>query len=272
MYISIDIGGTTTRVAGSLDLKTFISKDKFPTPQNFDEIKQKVNNSIIGIAGNNKISGLALGVPGMVDRRSKTLLKITNVPSLSNISYKDFIDFDVPNIVVENDAAMAGLAEATLVDERVAVYLTLSTGVGGVRIVNKELDLFTNVSEPGHCIIVEGGRLFEPCGQQGCASAYCSATAFNQIYGEDSMTCVDPQIWSDYANKLSALFTTVISMWAPNIIILGGRISTRYDEHVRHHIEEKMKNGFFELPKVSIARFGDDAGLYGGLVALSKQP
>lgn len=156
-------------------------------------------------------------------------------------------------------------------DYEVVVYITLSTGVGGVRIVNKKIDPHQKHSEPGHMIIKEGGRIFQKCQQKGCFSAYSSGTAFKEMYQINPRDCNDQKIWADYAYYLSIGLINIISVWAPDIIILGGSITNKYEEFFKAPLDAFLRDQkLFSIPPIVVSAFGDESGLYGGFVLLSE--
>jgi len=59
-------------------------------------------------------------------------------------------------VFIENDASIVGLGEAVSgagMGEEIVVYITVSTGVGGTRIVSGEIDEHAYGFEPGHELI-----------------------------------------------------------------------------------------------------------------------
>lgn len=276
MYISIDLGGTNTRIATSRDLKNILKQTKIKTAQNVALEKNVVRDAILELAQGEEIEGLCLGLPGFVNKKERKLEKIVNVPSLSDLSFNELFDKVVApeKIVAENDADLAGLGEAVRGAGKnydVVAYLTLSTGVGGVRIAGKKIDPYQKFSEPGHMIIVEKGKEDEYCEQSGCLSAYLSGTNFKNYYGQSSLECKDPEIWDKYAEKLSLGLINMIAMWAPDIIILGGSIANKYESYFKKPlIGHLSKHEFFTIPPIVRSELEDNSGIIGGFVLLEQ--
>jgi glucokinase len=276
MFLSIDIGGTSSRIASSRDLKNIVKEVKFDTSQELPEQKKLVSSGIKEVLDGETLEAACLGVPGLVDKKNRRLGKIVNVPALSGLPFSYFFDDHLKpeNIWAENDASLAGLGEAVMgagKDYEVVAYLTLSTGVGGVRIAGKKIDPFQNHSEPGHMIIVENGRHFKYCGQDGCLSAYVSGTAFKEIYGLSAADCRDAKVWEDYAEKLSLGLNNVIALWAPDVIVLGGSMTKEFDPGFKDPLMKNLsQNKLFTAPPIVVSQLGDSSGLFGGLVFLSQ--
>ena len=251
----LDIGGTTTRIGLSNDGQTFFVVEKFPTEQNFFKAIDKITPFL----KDKQVDVLVIGIAGLIDKKEGRLIRS---PHLSDWNNKQIVEvfrdrLDVRKIFLENDAALAGLAEANQPDKKrypVVAYLTIGTGVGGARIVNGKID---NVGsfEPGHQIIVPDGKEWPYCGQRGCLEAYISGTAWGT-----------GNVFSDeYYQKLGQGLTNICVLWSPDAIILGGGLSDHLLlEKINEALAEQLK--IFSPPPVFKRTLGDEAGLYGGLL------
>ena len=276
MYISIDIGGTNTRIASSKDLHDIHSDVKFSTSQDLNEEKKLISSGVAEVLEGQLLQGACIGVPGLVDKKNRRFKQIVNVPALSGLAFYEMLGVEIdPSLVfAENDASLAGLGEAVLGagrDYEVVAYLTLSTGVGGVRIAGKQIDPYQRHSEPGHMIIQEGGLHFDLCGQNGCVSAYVSGTAFSDIYGVSPAECEDSSIWQDYAKKLSLAIINVVAMWGPDVIVFGGSMSKKFNSNFEKPLLEVLsEEPLFKIPPIVRCELGDNSGIVGGFVYLSQ--
>ena len=82
MYISIDIGGTKSRVASSKDLKSIYNSKKFKTPGDFDSLRLALLETIVEITPDEDIKGICVGIPGILDYKIKSIKKKTIVTCL----------------------------------------------------------------------------------------------------------------------------------------------------------------------------------------------
>ncbi len=82
-------------------------------------------------------------------------------------------------------------------------------------------------------IINEDGKPFKLCGQKGCLSCYVSGAAFKEVYGVSPFRCEDKEVWTDYAKKLSLGIVNVIAMWGPDVLVLGGSISNKFEGYFK---------------------------------------
>ncbi len=284
MYVSIDLGGTNTRIAASKDCVSIDKKVRFPTFDNLQNEKATVTSAIAELTNDyaEKIEGICIGIPGFIDYEKNIIGKVINVPYLSNISAHDFFDnipeiaLDYTKVVFANDAAIAGLGEAVhgvAKTNKALVYITLSTGVGGVRILNKHLDTTQKFFEPGHMVIYPEGRKSFHTGQSGSWDAYCSGVSFMQQYNVMPQDCVDQSIWNTYGKNLAFGIFNVISMWAPDVIVIGGSVSTKHElfEKTMFDTLTSLNNGLYTMPEIKFSTSGHENGLLGGFVFLKQK-
>lgn len=268
MFISIDLGGTTTRVASSKDLHNIEEVVKFPTDADLSALRYNISDNIKKMVGNDTVEYVCIGVPGMVDRENSKFKKIVNYPQLDGMGFSEL--FDIENckyLTAENDAALAGLAEANrgeAANYGIVAYITLSTGVGGVRIKHKKLDLHVDINEPGHMVIVEGGIHDDICGQNGCLHAYLSGAMFKKVYGKDPRFAKSNEIWEKYGSHLATGVINIIAMWDPDIIVFGGGISEKFDLFSPKMFEKLKAQDLLEVPHIVKSQLGDNNGLLGG--------
>ncbi len=286
MYISIDIGGTKTRVAlkSKIDKKNLIDFEKFHifnTPKNMKSLKQHIKETVFDNfqIAEKDISAVVIGIAGMIDRQEQKVLFAPNVPYLNNKKAKDIVPFKSLNqdkVFVENDASLAGLAEAVVgvaKDYNVVAYITISTGVGGDRIIDKKIDDSRYNYEPGHHIIDREGPTDEKTGIHGSFEAFSSGNAFRNIYQISPQDCTDDLIWESYAEDLSIGLYNVIMMWQPEVIVIGGGLSQKSDYFIQH-LKEYLDNMVWfnrPIPDIKVSHFDNKNVLIGGFVYLSQK-
>ncbi len=271
MYIAIDLGSTNTRVASSENLRTFHKVQKFPTIKELSEQKVALSEAIEAVSDNSELAGIALGIPGIVEQH-----KTPNYSALDKARYSQLLEpkyFQAP-IYIHNDAQLAALGEAVFGAgqkyESVA-YITLSTGIGGAKIEHKQLNPLQNVSEPGHHIMLATGRAETGTGIQGTFEAYCSGTAFKELYGEDPKTCTNTKLWHDYAGNLAIGLFNLVTFWHPQVVVLGGGMANNFSLFYDPLMQKLSAYKFLQLPPVVKAGLGDDSGLYGGFALLAQK-
>lgn len=140
MYIGIDIGGTTTRIAAStsIDSPLFINKKEFPTLQDFDSNYKKITDYINTI--NKPISAIGIGIAGRVNEATSTMIVTINLPQYLNVSLSKLLsDKYKCNVYVRNDGIASTLAEAFYTNSYDNfMYLTWGTGIAIISLIHNE--------------------------------------------------------------------------------------------------------------------------------------
>lgn len=270
MYILFDIGGTNMRLAASRDGKTFGEPKIVPTPAHFDEGIAVFKKLSLELADGEKILAAAGGIPGPLNKEKTEVLNAPNLPGWNKKPLKMQLEKATgAKVYIENDAAVAGLGEATYgagKGKEIVAYLTISTGVGGARIVHGVIDANALGFEPGHHIIQmnsTGARDLE---------SYISGKAVEKRFGKKPYEITDEAAWDEIAKFLAYGLNNITALWSPDIIVLGGSMMKKIGipvERVRYHLKHIMKI-FPELPQIEKAKLGDAAGLYGALAFLKQ--
>lgn len=275
-YILFDIGGTKTRVAVSNDLVNFDKNISFKTPAKFDEGIKKMIEAI-GELADNKPTAISGGIRGRLNEEKSG---IENDAVLTNWKGKSIIEplqkrYKVP-VYLENDAALAGLGEAVFGGGKgmgIVAYHTVSTGVGGAKIENGEIDMATVGFEPGHQILdVDRTILGEEVSPT--LENLVSGTAIESRLGIKAYDIPQSDlIWKELAGYLAQGLRNTVMYWSPDVIVLGGSMiigDPRIEiSDIRRETVEVL-DGFVECPFITEAKLGDEAGLYGAMALIKK--
>ena len=262
------------RIAGSDDLVSFSDERILETPKQFEEGVVLFKKEAAVIAEGQKISAIAGGIAGPFDERKRSLV---HSPNLKDWIGKPFLlelqsAFNAP-VYIENDTAMAGLGEAHFGAGRgfkIIVYMTVSTGVGGCRIVDGRIDEKTIGFEPGHQIIDAGRALCPECEGQHLGY-YISGRAIEKRTGRKPEQIDDPAFWEKAALFLAYGLNNTIVHWSPEVMILGGSLMNKIKlESVRDNLKDILKI-FPEIPELKRAELADVGGLYGAMVYLGQK-
>jgi len=263
MILTIDIGGTNTRVAISEDKKNILKKVSFETAKNFhDEISLIKKHTDELLAGNSIISAVA-GVPGVVDV-SGTIVSSPNLTQWQgqNISQALSTTLGIKTTII-NDAELATLGEAVFgagKNYNVVAYVTVSTGIGGGRVINKKFDIAFSGFEPGRQIMdYKTGQTLQDL---------VSGAGVKNETGKVPREIVDEAFWKNKADILAEGMWNTIVHWSPEILILGGPMILRKPGIKLADVIAKIKSidaGTVPVPEIVLSTLGDDVGLYGGL-------
>lgn len=270
MYILFDIGGTKTRVV-SADRKKFLAEPVVvATPKSFRDGIETLKNIIGNLTGGEPIEAIVGGIAGVLNPERSGLARSPNLGEWVGGDIKKALMevFNVP-VSIENDSALVGLGEATYGagrDDSIVVYLTVSTGVGGVRIVNGVIDENALGFEPGHQIIDPDNTLCPSC-EGNDLEAYVSGAAIEKRYGKKPYEIHDEAIWDEVAKYLAYGLANTIVHWSPDVVVLGGSMMKEVGipiPAVKKHLTETLKI-FPTIPEIKKAELGDFGGLYGAL-------
>lgn len=269
MYILFDIGGTKMRVVLA-DRKKFLTEPTVvSTPKDFGEGIDTLKRIIDNLKKDGKIEAIVGGIAGPLNHEKTMLTRSPNLGGWAGHDLKNALAeaYGVP-VALENDAALVGLGEANYGAGRgksIVVYLTISTGVGGVRIVNSNIDESVHGFEPGHQIIDPDNTLCPTC-EGNDLESYVSGTAVEKRFGKKPFEIHDDAVWDELAKFLAYGLNNTIVHWSPDIIVLGGSMMKEVGisvSAVRKHLSEIFK--IFSMPQIEKAELVDFGGLYGAL-------
>ncbi len=249
--ILFDIGGTKIRMAYSENGDFFEEPKVVETPKDYEEGKRVFVDTAKELAQGREIKKVVGGMSR----------------SVAGWGYGQFKN-DLGNLIqaeiyLENDAAMVGLGEANYGAGRgseIVAYITVSTGVGGARIVNGRIDEKAVGFEPGKQIIdIDSGDRLEEL---------ISGKALYEKTGKYPKEITDPKIWEEHAYFLAVGLNNVIVGWSPNVVVLGGSMITGDPAIPLDKTEKYLKDLlkiFPEIPPIKKGELGDFGGLYGAL-------
>lgn len=251
------------RLTTSSDGKNINEPQILPTPQNYPEALSIIKNHAFILSEGEKIKLSAGGVAGVFNLEKSKLFYSPNLPLWVNQSIKEDLEkIFGSKVLLENDAALAGLGEATHGVEskkKIIAYLTIGTGVGGVRIVDGKIDCSNFGFEPGHQIINFYDNTLRDL------ESYISGPAIKKIYLQEAMDIKNKLVWEEIAQRLSIGLCNLILFWSPEVIIIGGSVAKSLPLELIEGNLKRTLNFFPTLPEISLAKFGDLSGIYGAL-------
>lgn len=272
MYLLFDIGGTNTRLAlvNPDDDPNTIEPLMFPTSKVFSEEVELIKK-YIDENGKGEIKKVIGGMAGVTDSSTGLIINSPNLPEWNNMSIvsalKEAAGCDV---IVENDAILAGLGEAVFGGGKpyeIVAYMTISTGIGGARIVNKMPDERNYGFEPGHQYIKTDFKT----GEHVELESLISGRAIKKIYGQDPQNITDPLVWEEIHFYVSCGIYNTILFWSPDAIVLGGSTSSHLDiQKIQGHLNKFMKV-IPEAPEIVKSELGHRNGILGAFHLLKQQ-
>lgn len=307
IIIGVDIGGGTIKGGAINDkgvvLDTFvIPMDKTVVPEViFSALADAINEFIATHKYDEPITGVGLGIPGIIDRYNGIIASSPNMPTWLNFRITEFMEERIPlPIRIVNDASAAALGEARFGSGKDFNYLymiTLGTGFGGGivfegRLIDGNLGMGAQI---GHTVIELNGRDCT-CGRRGCLEAYASATALikqtkimmekhpesllHEVAKENGKIdakvaflaakrgdfCGN-QLVEEYVMYLSEGILNICNSMRPDVIVLSGGVANEKDyliDKINAYVQ-KRTYGYKNAPAVTIkmAELGYDSGKIG---------
>src|SRR3989344_2454438 len=269
MFLLFDIGGTKMRIGYSADGKTLGDCSIFDTPQAYEDGINIIKNYLSSEGFKPwKVCG---GLPGIINKNDE-LIFAPNLKKWLGKPIKNEIEkvTDCP-VILKNDASLAGLGEATFgsaINYPIVAYITISTGIGGARIVNKKIDISSWGFEPGHQII----DISQTQDSVADWEVLVSGSGIMGRYKVAPENLSDKKIWKKIVGEIAIGLVNVIMFWSPDIIVLGGGLldSEFVSMDGLNDSLHKYLENFPQKPPIIRYTLGEKAGLYGALAYLKS--
>ncbi|MEM2369413.1 MAG: ROK family protein [Candidatus Bathyarchaeia archaeon] len=310
--IGVDLGGTNVRVAlgnerGEIIARVSELTERMRGPMGVSEQVTRIIHSIVrGKFDLRDIEGIGIGSTGPLDIRGGGLIRPTNLP----FEYVPLVkpleeEFGLP-VILLNDCVAAVVGEKYFGiggDHENLVYITISTGIGGVYVDGHLLmGKDGNAHEIGHFTIDFEGRLTCGCGRRGHWEAYCSGTGIpnyarliieesgfknldksllREAYISGKLTAktvydcakVGDELAKIIVKKIGMLnaigFACVLDAYDPSLITVGGSVALNNPSLVinpiKHYIGRHARN---RVPEITLTPLGEDIVLYGALASV----
>lgn len=303
-FIGIDLGGTKISSAISLRDGSIIDKIVVETKAELgqkavmdrifiviDKLLQRTNISITDICA------IGIGSPGPLDSKSGIIITTPNLPFKNfNIVSELKNRYNVP-IYLDNDANVGCIGEYKFgagIGYKNIIYITVSTGIGAGAILGGQpyRGSTSNALEIGHTTVKPDGLLCN-CGNNGCLEAISSGTAIAKAAKEaikvnsdtslskysnitsyevfKEASCGDNlsvQVVNNALNYLGIGVANVISIFDPDIVIIGGGVSNAGEvlfDAVREVVKKRCFKAMSDNCIITKAKLGNDSGIIGAL-------
>lgn len=277
MIALFDIGGTKTRLAVTEDFKTFGAPAVFETPKRFSDALAMYASHLRELTKGGVITGVVAGIRGPLTTDKSTIASETILTDWVLRPVRDEISklCGGAKVILENDTALVGLGEAHFgagQGYNIMAYHTVSTGVGGVRIMHGAIDEAHTGFEPGKQVI----DIDATVGTRGetTLEELISGTAVEMRFGKKpyEISQGDP-VWDELAKYFAIGLKNTILYWSPDVIVLGGSMVVGVPRillsDIDRHVREMMKD-YPSLPDLKDATLKNLGGLYGALVLAEK--
>jgi glucokinase len=254
VIIGIDIGGTGTRILAMTPERDILSRLTILSPKEFpsETAAEFLRDRIAEVAVGRRPVAIGIGASGPIDlagtiQNPDTLPGFTGAPLVSGLMDM----FQVP-VAIDNDAVCAALAEHLVGAGRGAkslLHVTLGTGIGAAFICDGLPFRGGDGQHPeaGH-ISVRGETAACYCGRKTCWEQGASRQTLQRIASSVlGRTPSDPaaisdlaaearggkstakQVFSDYGLRVAEGLGTLVSVYRPQVVVLGGGGAEHFD-------------------------------------------
>jgi glucokinase len=310
-YVGADVGGQTIK-AGVVDdqgnpigeLSIVPTESEQGNDHFLGQLCKSVRLSVSEAGLDLKqIKAIGVATPGLMDIPNGILTHPVNMPALSNVPVRDFVEqhFNIPT-AFQNDANAAAYGEFWAGAGRGTkslVLFTLGTGIGcGIvwdhKIIEGE---HSTGAEVGHIIIQAWGGRMCGCGHTGHLEAYASETALRKIMTEHlsqvhthasplhQLTVTDglsartlfrsvelgdadaTRIVQEAAYALAVGATCMMHTIDPEMVLFGGGMSVAAGPSFLNRIRNGIQTLAFPIPakntRIEYASLAEKAGYIG---------
>ena len=289
-YISIDIGGTFIKY-GLIDENASIKeRNELATEahKGGEQILEKVLKIIESYTKDHQIESVAISTAGMVDRENGSIRYASDlIPNYTGINFKKPIKekFGL-NSSVENDVNCAGLGEyisGAGKDSKIALILTIGTGIGGCAVINGEV--YQGVSgsalEVGYMKI--GNGTLQSLGSAKTLVENVAREKNDRVEDWDGKKIFDLAKKSDpicikaideMCQAIAIGIANISYVLNPDTVILGGGIMAQEDylyDIIDGKLRENLAEPIYEQISLKFAKHQNSAGMLGAFYNYKKE-
>ncbi len=216
------------------------------------------------LGGGRRLAAVVGGLPGQVAGNEGRVVQVRNLPDWKGIEIKQRIGqlLDCP-VYITNDVLLGGLGEAhegAGSARGVMAYVTVSTGVNLVRLVDGVIDKTIGRYEVGEQLIGWGSDGWQTLEQRVGGAALTKRT------GRAPSEVKDPAVWRQMEEDLAVGLYNAVVYWWPELIVLGGSMMRDIDVRVvQKKLELLAEPDWPRVPRLVRASLGDVAGLHGAM-------
>ena len=201
-----------------------------------------------------------MAAPAKIDHEKGILIRATNLKWNNEELQKDCKHlFNCP-ARLENDAKVAALSESKFAGDkyRVAVYITISTGIGIGVCVDGKLDSALLEAEAGLMMVQHGNKMVR-------WESIASGKAIVAKYGKRASELEDPAAWKHISHLLAKGMVSIIAIVQPDIILVGGGVGSHFEKFEQYLIAnlKKYENPIVPTPLIRKAKHPEEAVVYG---------
>lgn len=249
MRIGIDLGGTKTEILCLSPNGQALLRKRIPSPQGCYRTTVATIRDLVASAEREigHTGTVGIGIPGSISRHTKLVKNANSTWLIGHPLQDDLSQALSRDVRVANDANCFALSEATdgAAQGAQSVFgVIIGTGVGGGLVLEGRIQNGINgvAGEWGHNPLPwakDDERPGPPCycGQSGCIETFLNghglARTFEEICGTQISSkeianlpdTITAPVFEVYENRLARALASVINLFDPDAIVLGGGVS-----------------------------------------------
>ena len=280
--IGIDLGGTAIKLGRFDSQGTCLQALTISTPQPAypKAVLAAMVQAIEQLDPDRQAVAIGVGTPGPADATGRIARVAINLPDWHNIPLADWLEEKTQRpTILANDANCAGLGEFWLGAGRAfqdLILLTLGTGVGGAVILKGQLFVGRHgtAAELGLITLNPEGAACNS-GNRGSLEQHISVQAVRRRTGLEPAELAAKAkagdleaiaFWQQYGRELGVGLASLIYIFTPEAVILGGGISAAADlflPSAQQEIETRVLPTSREGLQLLLAQLGNQAGMVG---------
>ncbi|TAL14926.1 ROK family protein [Patescibacteria group bacterium] len=259
MLVTVDTGGTKTLVSSFSEDGILGEVVKFPTPKTTSEYVKLLTETLLEEYGGQSVDAVVIAIPGII--KDGVAVWCNNLGWANFDVAKAFkgVLGDAP-VLIENDANLAGLAEARSLTKTPpsVLYITVSTGVGTGVISHGRIDANLQHGQGGMTMLEFDGSMHQ-------WEKFASGQAIYKMYHKFGRDIHSKRTWRQIADRISRGLLALTPILQPDIIIVGGSIGVYFDQFIEPLTDILKKNmpPHIAVPKIVQAKHPEQAVIYG---------
>ena len=280
--IGIDLGGTAIKL-GRFSIDGHLLEDQqlqTPQPATPGAVCVSLVEAIEALDPDRRASIVGIGLPGPMDVEARVARVCINLPGWEEVPLADWLEPRLQRrVTLANDGNCALVGEAwkgAAKGYSDVVMLTLGTGVGGGVMLSGQLFTGHNgaAAEPGLIGLDPEGP---PCnsGNRGSLEQFASISALRRLWDGDPAELAalaangDAEaqaVWSRYGSTLGVGISSLVYMFTPELVLVGGGISgaaTHFLPSVRKEVAQRVQAMSRQGLRIDVCALGNGAGRLG---------
>lgn len=266
MYLAIDIGGTKTLLAVFDEQGALKTTFRIETPKDYPEFIKSIADTVKDNLSNYSFKYCCCAVPGLLDRKKGVVFALGNLPWRDKPIRDDISTAVGVRVIIENDARLAGLAEAQelIGTYRDVLYLTISTGIGGALIRHGKIAAALADTEMGKMPLQFEGKLRH-------WEDFAGGRGIVERFGKKAMDITKPSDWQIIGQNIAYGVAVACSVLQPDVIVFGGGVgqyANHFKKSVMDYLDKEMHVIVRRPEKILTSKHKENSVIYGCYIHL----